>query len=157
VNNAPVDPSQSTQNSDPSYLTPPLFGVDTSVESIRNFTPDPRLYDDGSNAVNNNAAPDNSEFATVTQGLNDLFTVTPATTAANRQAKKVSGDITGQSGGCSWYNIICKASNSASEAAQKAGSFIQSTMYKILIMLVIVAALFIFMQAYLKKKAEALA
>jgi len=73
----------------------------------------------------------------------------------DRLASKISRDSSAQStdGACSWWNIACKAANAVSAT----GDFIQSTLLKIIVVVLIISITAIFFMSYIQAKAGRLA
>jgi len=66
-------------------------------------------------------------------------------------------DPSGQSGGCAWWNLPCKAAAKVSEVTASAGEFVSSTLTKTLIIVVVVGTLSLFLMSYVQTKGQNLA
>ena len=127
---------------------PPGSPAKTMTQTIDGFFHFPALYGPES-VVNLGFGRD-----PYTQGQHP----TDAQSNQDRLATLAAKDPTGQIvGDCAWWNLPCKAAKKVSDITSSAGSFISSTLTKVLVIMVVVAVIGIFVVSFAQAKAVRLA
>lgn len=88
---------------------------------------------------------------------NQVFSGLEQASQADRLATMAAKDPSGQSGGCAWYNLPCKAAEKVSAVTASAGEFVSSTLTKVLVITIIVGVGALFIMSYVQAKGANLA